>query len=376
MSIAHLTSPAITIYKIDTTTDTFTKLANSNTLPSANGYGTSFSPDGRYMSVAQSDYPYITIYRATGGLSETNLRVTNGTVTTTNLVVESVIRTSVIETLGDDLQLNGKLATNSTIQVGTFAAATATTVCRTTTGVLAACSSSSIYKKDITNLDVGGLDTIMQLQARQFAWKDSGVQDFGFIAEEVAAVNPLFGQYESDGTLSGVKYTQMTALLTQGVQELNVKVNAINDRLSVVEQGTFNKLTVATDVTVKGNIFLEGKLISVGQAPEIQLISITTNQPITDPALSATITGTDVTGIINLITQNYTGDPYRLKIIFSNGYTYTPVVVLSPNGRDGALLGSYIEDTTLTDAYVNFVTTPEAGKGYRFNYKILSYDQQ
>jgi 6-phosphogluconolactonase (cycloisomerase 2 family) len=62
MSVAHSTSPFITIYEIDSSTNTFTKLANPALLPAATGWGTTFSPDGKYMSVAHTTSPFITIY--------------------------------------------------------------------------------------------------------------------------------------------------------------------------------------------------------------------------------------------------------------------------------------------------------------------------
>src|SRR5690606_37173140 len=43
--------------------DTFTKLANPADLPTGNGNGTAFSPDSQYMSVAHDTSPYITIYK-------------------------------------------------------------------------------------------------------------------------------------------------------------------------------------------------------------------------------------------------------------------------------------------------------------------------
>ena len=60
MSVTHATSPFITIYK--RSGDTFTKLANPATLPTGDGTGVSWSSDGTYMSVAHDNSPFITIY--------------------------------------------------------------------------------------------------------------------------------------------------------------------------------------------------------------------------------------------------------------------------------------------------------------------------
>ena len=61
MSVAHSTSPYITIYK--RSADTFTKLTNPATLPASTGLGVAFSSDDTYMSVADVSSPYITIYK-------------------------------------------------------------------------------------------------------------------------------------------------------------------------------------------------------------------------------------------------------------------------------------------------------------------------
>jgi DNA-binding beta-propeller fold protein YncE len=64
LSVAHNSSPFITIYKLSG--DTFTKLANPDVLPSSTGIGTAFSPDGTYLVVANDSSPFITIYKRSG----------------------------------------------------------------------------------------------------------------------------------------------------------------------------------------------------------------------------------------------------------------------------------------------------------------------
>jgi uncharacterized repeat protein (TIGR02543 family) len=62
MSVGHLTTPYVTIYK--RSGDTFTKLDNPSTLPTGTGYGVAFSSDDTYMSVAHTIAPYVTIYNS------------------------------------------------------------------------------------------------------------------------------------------------------------------------------------------------------------------------------------------------------------------------------------------------------------------------
>ena len=64
LSVAHISSPFVTIYK--RSGDVFTKLANPAALPANQGTGTAFSPDGTYLSVAHRDSPFVTIYKRSG----------------------------------------------------------------------------------------------------------------------------------------------------------------------------------------------------------------------------------------------------------------------------------------------------------------------
>lgn len=103
----------------------------------------------------------------------------------------------------------------------------ASTVCRSGE-VLGYCASLSSLKKNIQDLPLG-LSQVMQLKPRVFYWKDGAVnqgQDLGFIAEEVEAVNPLLAEYDEEGQLRSVKYRQMTALLTQAIQEQQAMIES------------------------------------------------------------------------------------------------------------------------------------------------------
>jgi len=129
---------------------------------------------------------------------------------------------------------SGNLETTGGIRVGALDAATATNVCIDVDGDLSACSSSQRYKENIQDLGLG-LDTIMSLRAVSFDWKGTGQNDFGFVAEEVAALNGLLATYNKDGEVQGVKYDQLTAILTNAIQEQQGKLEGINTQLA--EQG-------------------------------------------------------------------------------------------------------------------------------------------
>ena len=89
------------------------------------------------------------------------------------------------------------------------------------------CTSLGALKTNVEDLSLG-LETVRQLRPVKFEWKSNmGVLDLGFIAEEVAAVNPLLVEY-SNGPLSGVKYNTMSSLLTKAIQELDTRTSFIS----------------------------------------------------------------------------------------------------------------------------------------------------
>jgi hypothetical protein len=62
----------------------------------------------------------------------------------------------------------------------------------------------------------------MRLRPVEFDWKQGFGRghNLGFIAEEVQGSVPILADYDLDGSLSSVKYTQVGALLTKAVQEI------------------------------------------------------------------------------------------------------------------------------------------------------------
>jgi Chaperone of endosialidase len=93
--------------------------------------------------------------------------------------------------------------------------------------------SAARFKKDIAPLGAA-LDEVMHLKPVSFLYRDPFPGDInmaneqiGFIAEDVAQVEPRLVTYDKDGQLHGVRYEQMTSLLTKGEQELQAEVAAL-----------------------------------------------------------------------------------------------------------------------------------------------------
>ncbi len=292
-------------------------------------------------------------------------------------------------------------------------------VCRNaTTGELGSCTSLRAYKKNIQNLNLG-LDTINQLTPRQFNWKADGSADLGFVAEEVAAVNPLLGEYDAHGKLTGVKYSQMSALLTRGIQQLNVKTDQntasitaqqqvdlqqannilnINDKvtdltsrvdalqnqvnngqdgsfanLNVSGQATLAGLTVTGDATIQGEltvstlhvtdqILVDGHIVTGGNAPTIAAAD---GQPIT-----STVDGTDTAGTITLTSNTGSHSGSLAQITFAHVFGKTPRVVLSPTTSAAANIKIYLEKTP-TGFTLHTDDTPIPGQSYSFDYIVI-----
>ena len=104
-------------------------------------------------------------------------------------------------------------------------------VCRTSAGLISACSSSERYKSDITPMGPSS-ELIAALTPVRFRWTEEGQEDIGLIAEEVASVLPEIVTYNSSGQVEGVEYNRLGPLLVAGFQEQTI-ANA--DRFGALE---------------------------------------------------------------------------------------------------------------------------------------------
>lgn len=77
------------------------------------------------------------------------------------------------------------------------------------------CTSLAKWKTNIVDLPLG-LNTILQLQPRQFNWIKDGRPDLGFIAEEVALVNPLLASYSRKDTRATMTDDELIAYYNDG----------------------------------------------------------------------------------------------------------------------------------------------------------------
>jgi hypothetical protein len=124
----------------------------------------------------------------------------------------------------DAVRIPGAVLIDGSLVVRTLGSAGSTQVCLNSADRFAPCSSSLRYKTNVQSF-FGGLDVVKRLRPITFNWKDGGMQDVGFGAEEVEKIEPRLTIRNKQGEIEGVKYAQLTTLL----------VNAVNEQQSQIE---------------------------------------------------------------------------------------------------------------------------------------------
>jgi len=99
-------------------------------------------------------------------------------------------------------------------------------------GQLGYLSSSIRFKTNIEDMPYG-MEQIRQLRPVLFDWNelvDSDMREAGFIAEEFAETGmEEFVDRDENGRIDGLRYKQMVALLTKGIQELELRLEALEN---------------------------------------------------------------------------------------------------------------------------------------------------
>ena len=110
-------------------------------------------------------------------------------------------------------------ATNTSSSV-TFNVVTATTFNTT----------SDIRLKDNIRTFESAMDVVSQLRGVRFAWKETGVETVGLIAQEVEKVLPELIGTNADTGLKSVSYANMVAVLIEAVKELKAEIEELKKR--------------------------------------------------------------------------------------------------------------------------------------------------
>jgi len=113
-------------------------------------------------------------------------------------------------------------------------AAGSTTLCRNAALQISACSSSLRYKNNIASFSFG-LNVVKQLRPISFNWKEGGMKDVGFGAEDVAQINPLLVTYNEKGEVEGVKYDRLSVIFVNAFKEQQMQTEQLRDQVKKQE---------------------------------------------------------------------------------------------------------------------------------------------
>jgi hypothetical protein len=102
----------------------------------------------------------------------------------------------------------------------TFSSVTAATINTT----------SDIRLKDNIRTFESAMDVVSQLRGVRFAWKETGVETVGLIAQEVEKVLPELIGTNADTGLKSVSYANMVAVLIEAVKELKAEIEELKKR--------------------------------------------------------------------------------------------------------------------------------------------------
>jgi hypothetical protein len=129
-------------------------------------------------------------------------------------------------------------------------------------GKLKRSTSGLKYKTDVDYEGVDG-DLVYQLQPASYKDKSSLVDYIGFIAEDVALVEPRLVVYDKDGNPDALHYGNFTSLITAALQDLKLEVDIL--KLSV--SSTTDSIIENTDIEVTSTTTSQDKL-TVTQSAE------------------------------------------------------------------------------------------------------------
>lgn len=118
------------------------------------------------------------------------------------------------------------LAVGGTISFATLGAAGSTQLCKNATNQIASCSSSLRYKTNIGQFS-SGLAFVNELRPITFDWKDGGMKDIGFGAEDIAKIDPRFVTYNSSGEVEGVKYDRLSVAFVNAFKEQQTQIETL-----------------------------------------------------------------------------------------------------------------------------------------------------
>ena len=175
-------------------------------------------------------------------------------------------------------------------------------------------------------------------------------------------VGTALGAYNGTGTGTIEVFVHLAYYEPADVDTLQAQTATLGD-LNVSGTATINNLTVTGLATVH-NLAIGGHIITTGGQPTSEV------QAAAGSSAAVTVDGTDTLGTITITTGDAPTAGEMARIVFSQLYTASPRVVLSPS-NDNAAGMRYFKGTTTTDGFMlNFKDAPAANTTYTFDYFI------
>lgn len=123
----------------------------------------------------------------------------------------------------------------NTVSIASWPSIGDASVCRNTaSGQLGNCTSSIRFKSNVHTFG-RGLELLQKLRPVSFNWKESGTKDLGFVAEDVAAAEPLLATTGKDGEIVGVKYDRIGAVLVNAIKEQQAQIEAQAEQIAALQ---------------------------------------------------------------------------------------------------------------------------------------------
>ena len=207
------------------------------------------------------------------------------------------------------------------IKTTTLIASTGTDLEIDTKGNVVRNTSSRRYKTNIRDLDIVNLEKLLRLNPRIFNYKASGIEDIGYIAEEVAELGLTdFLMFDELGRVDSVKYK----LLAIAVIEYLKKYTSNSLYSETKELPSNDKIKIIREDYTTENI----KYIITKDNP----VTITLNNKQSNRFYIKSMTKTTLIPNVGLIDENwdelYMGPQSSVEVIFSENNWY----VLSSDG--------------------------------------------
>lgn len=129
------------------------------------------------------------------------------------------------------LQVNGQ-GRFSTVRIDNYVGGQSFALCTSNSGVnqflIGQCSSSLRYKTNVRSFGKG-LEILGRLKPISFDWKESGIQDVGFAAEDVEKIASILTFRNDKGEVEGVRYNQLSAVIVNSIKEQQTQIKALQN---------------------------------------------------------------------------------------------------------------------------------------------------